>query len=148
MTRPIWVVEGETTTVFIDLDGLRSLVVTGENKFALKPVVRVLAEEPEERKEKERERAEDQRPDIEREEVKERKVTGRKMKVEVVGRIEAMAADGLTVKGMRFVLGSDAEIEGDFAVGLRVKIEASIQSEGSLSVTEIRSKEPKERRND
>jgi hypothetical protein len=147
LTRPIRVQEGETTSVFIDFDGLRSLVVTDGDKFALKPVIRVLAEEPEQRDTKPDQAAEQEQSEG-REETSEQKTPKRRAKVEVVGRIEELTADGLTVKGKRFILGGDTEVEGELAIGLRIKIEAAIRPDGSLLATEIKSENAKEREQD
>lgn len=46
LTRPFRVVEGQTTVVFLDFDGARSLLASGQGKYILTPEIRVLVREP------------------------------------------------------------------------------------------------------
>jgi len=62
-------------------------------------------------------------------------------KVELVGRVEAVGADGYTVNGMRVHVSSATEVKGQVGVGAVVKVEGSLGPEGVMA-REIEVKQP------
>ena len=129
IVRPFEVQEGLITALTLDFDGARSVVTTGQGNFIFKPVVKLLIEEKGE-EEKERERESEQEAEG----------------LEFEGTIEAINGDNwtMTIEGETWIVDvSEAEIEGEPAVGLQAEVEGNIVDE-TIVASEVEIKEAEE----
>ncbi|MFC1977477.1 DUF4382 domain-containing protein [Chloroflexota bacterium] len=124
---PFSVEAGGETTLTLDFDGEKSLIITGKGKALFKPVVKLLIEEkgkPEDKGKPE---------------------SGETEELEFEGTIDAM--DGniwtMTIEGeTRTVDVSEAEIEGEPVVGLQAKVEGTV-ADDTIKASEAEIKEAK-----
>ncbi len=129
IVRPFNVGAGMTTSLTLDFDGEKSLILAGKGKALFKPVVKLLIEHEEER-ERERER--------ERE--------GEEEELEFEGTIEAIAGDNwtMTIDNEEWTVDvSGADIEGEPAVGLEAEVKGTVVND-IIVASEVEIKEPEE----
>ena len=134
IVRPFNVGAGTTTILTLDFDGEKSLIRTDSDKFLFKPVVKLLIEK--EKAEAEQEQAQEQEQEQEQE----------SEELEFEGTIDAI--DGniwtMTIEGeTRTVDVSEAEIEGEPAVGLQARVEGTVVDDTILA-NEVEIKEVEE----
>ena len=122
IVRPFNVGAGVTTVLTLDFDGEKSLIVTGKGKALFKPVVKLLIEEGMEKEQEREEEAEE---------------------LEFEGTIEAIDGDiwTMTIDGeSRTVDVSEAEIEGEPAVGLQAEVKGIVVDD-TIIASEVEIKE-------
>ncbi len=147
LIRPFRVEEGKTTEVRLDFDGLRSLKLTGQDEYIMKPVVRVFVKEPSEADQASQAGQAKGQPQTSRKELeRSAKVQAPKVRIELEGVVEAVTVDSLTVKGKLISLSPDTKIDGPPEVGKIAKIEALIQPDGTLLATKIEMEHVKEKK--
>ena len=125
IVRPFEVKDGFTTILTIDFDGDKSLILTGKGEVLFKPVVKLHIEEKgKEEKEREQEAEE----------------------LEFEGTIEAINGDNwtMTIEGETWIVDvSEAEIEGEPAVGLQAEVEGIVVDD-TIVASEVDIKEAEE----
>lgn len=115
IVRSFDVEPGMTTTLTLDFDGEKSLILAGKGKTLFKPVVKLLIEHEEEQ-EREREREEEREGEEEEE-------------LEFEGTIETIAGDNwtMTIDDEEWTVDvSGADIEGEPAVGLEAEVKGTV----------------------
>ncbi len=124
LVRPFQVKEGETTLVLIDFDGSKSLHITGNGQYKLKPVVKLLVPPP-----------------AEGVEAKERNRERKETKVEIEGTIARFNDTELVVvvagQEVTVTIDTPIKIKGDLQDGSWTKIKALVK-DGSFLATEIK----------
>ena len=129
--RPFNVEAGKTTVLTLDFDGDKSLIMTGKGKFLFKPVVKLLIEEKGE-KVKEQEQEQEQEGEEEG---------------EFEGTIKAITDNTtwtMTIDGEDWTVDvSEAEIEGEPAVGLEAEVEGIVVDD-TIVASEVEIKEAEE----
>jgi len=124
IVRPFNVEAGTTTILTIDFDGEKSLIRTGSGKFLFKPVVKLSIGYKEKEREQEQERE------------------GQ----EFEGTIETINGDNwtMTIGGETWKVDvSEAEIEGEPAVGLQAEVKGTVVDD-TIMTSEVEIKEAEE----
>ncbi|MFC1931367.1 DUF4382 domain-containing protein [Chloroflexota bacterium] len=127
IVRPFNVEPGMTTALTLDFDGEKSLVITGQDKALFKPVVKLLINYEGEKEEAE----------IEEEEAEEQEFEGTIDNIE--GTTWTMTIDGES----RTVDVSEAEIEGEAAVGLEAEVKGTV-TDNTIVASEVEIEEAEE----
>ena len=137
LIRPFRIEEGKTTIILLDFNGERSLVVNGNDRYVLKPVVRVLAREPEvvtRSRDEERPSTDKQIDDENRGEP-----APTPDAIEGEGVIRQVAGDSATIGNKKVQITHETEVDGQLQSGDRVKVRGDLQAEGSFIATKIES---------
>ena len=173
LVRPFKVKEGETTLLLLDFNGLESLNVTGDGRYMLRPVVKVLVptatQEAREEIARKRGRGPDRAQPEARDEApgsaeapgREGEGLGREgeqpgpgsrdgleqrgIKVEIEGPINDFGENKWVVLGLDILLDAHTEVKGVPGVGLKARVEAILKPNGDILATEIKVKEEEER---
>lgn len=139
LLRPFVVEAGKTTLVLLDFDGARSLSVTGQNEYIIKPVVNVLIQRAAEQKQEDRQTQKTGRESTKRD--TERR-TEKVRQAQFEGIIEAVAPNYIVVQGARIAIASSTRIEGKLETGRKAEVEAILQPDGNFLAVKVEIKQP------
>jgi hypothetical protein len=141
LPRPFRVAGDRTTVVVLDFDGQRSLRVTGQDRYMLTPVVRVMAQEPGRGTERSDQSKGDAPGNSDREINAPSQKESPGKRAEVEGDVESIDPDSLIVGGKRIAINPDTQTTAKPELGQQARVEVTIQRDGSLMATRVESSE-------
>ena len=131
LVRPFTIEEGRTTRVFLDFDGEKSLLATGQAEFILSPNVHALVNRP----------AQDGlRPEKEspaKKPAETREALRPPVKVDMEGTIEEVASASFTVKGKSIIINSSTKMNRPLEKGEKARVEALLQSDNTIVAIKV-----------
>lgn len=137
LLQPFTIEEGETTRVFLDFTGDKSMFATLQGQLVLNPSVRALVSKPSQNGlnpvlEKPVKR---EAPD--KTASKPAPTVRPPVRIDLEGTIEEVASSTFTIKGKSIAIGSTTRINGALEKGAKSRVEALVYPDGTLTASRI-----------